>query len=41
MFREGKGSCCCMPDAQFNDLGPGTALYFMTLVSPHDGHFQT
>lgn len=31
MFREGKGNCCCSPDAEMSDMGPGVALYFMSL----------
>jgi len=34
MFLEGKGTCCCTSDEELTDLGPGVALYFMTLVSP-------
>ncbi len=33
MFQEGKASCCCGSDDELNDLGPGIALYFMSLVS--------
>ncbi|KAA0162101.1 hypothetical protein FNF28_04847 [Cafeteria roenbergensis] len=31
MFQEGKASCCCGSDDELNDLGPGIALYFMSL----------